>query len=562
MSTAPARSAQDHASDFTDRQRTIALAIVAMAFIMDLLDSTIVNIAIPSIQSNLHASYTSIQWLVSGYLLAFALLLVTGGRMGDVFGYKKMFLIGVTGFTLASLLSGLAGTSEILVGARLLQGAMAALMVPQVMSLMQVMYKPEERAGVSGLFGALAGLAASAGPIVGGILIKANLFGLDWRPVFLINIPVGIFAFVAGSRLLPNGKSEHPLKLDIPGTLLVMAAITLLVYPLIQGRDLGWPLWIYVMMIASLPVFAIFWFYEKWRMQADGSALIVPEIFRFPSFSVGLAVNVAFEMAMIGMFFIFTLVLQIGLGYSVIKAAVTGIPLAIGISVSIAALSQALIPRLGRYLVTLGTLVMAAGLIAESLVISHFGRGLSPWTLAPILLVTGIGMGSMMAPIFAVVLNDVDPQHAGAASGLLNAIQQIGGAVGVALVGVLFFGQIGHQAYASIDAQIPQLRAQLTEQHLPAVAQDQIVNGVRECFNDRSNEKDASVVPASCQTAENAPAPVPAIADAVTNAALDANASNFAKAFRYGVYYDLALLALVFVLSFLLPRKFKAQEGH
>jgi MFS family permease len=176
------KSAQEHAASFSPRLRTIALIVVAVAFVMDLLDSTIVNVAIPTIQTGLLASFSSIQWIVAGYSLAFALLLVTGGRMGDVFGYKKIFLIGISGFTLASLLSGVAVDSTMLTLTRLLQGSMAALMVPQVMSLMQVMYKPEERGGINGLFGALGGTAASLGPVIGGLLIKANIFGLDWRP--------------------------------------------------------------------------------------------------------------------------------------------------------------------------------------------------------------------------------------------------------------------------------------------------------------------------------------------------------------------------------------------
>jgi MFS family permease len=229
--SSPATSAQENAAAFTSKRRTIALVIVALAFVMDLLDSTIVNIAIPSIRTNLAASYSAIQWIVAGYSLAFALLLVTGGRMGDVFGYKKLFLIGIGGFTLASLLSGVSHDSAMLITARVLQGSMAALMVPQVMSLMQVMYKPEERGGINGLLGGLGGLSATLGPIVGGLLIKANLFNLDWRPIFLINVPIGLFGLFAAIKYLPNGKSSHPLKLDFVGTFIIMIALLLLIFP-------------------------------------------------------------------------------------------------------------------------------------------------------------------------------------------------------------------------------------------------------------------------------------------------------------------------------------------
>nr|AIA17432.1 Major Facilitator Superfamily [uncultured bacterium] len=247
-------SAQEHAAGFTHRARTIALIIVALAFIMDLLDNTIVNIAIPSIQSNLGASYATIQWLIAGYALTFATLLITGGRMGDVYGYKKVFMAGVGGFTLASLLCGVSWNSHVLIAARLLQGAFAALMVPQVMSLMQVMFKPHERGGIMGIFGALAGVAATLGPVIGGILIHFNIAGLDWRPIFLINIPVGLFALFAGAKYLPDGKSPHPLKLDVFGTVLITAALFLLVFPLIQGRELGWPTWSFVLMALAIPI--------------------------------------------------------------------------------------------------------------------------------------------------------------------------------------------------------------------------------------------------------------------------------------------------------------------
>jgi MFS family permease len=258
MNDSQVLSAQENASNLSTKKRTIALVIVSIAFIMDLLDSTIVNIAIPSIRTNLSASYSAIQWIVAGYSLAFALLLVTGGRMGDVFGYKKLFLFGIGGFTIASLLSGVSQDSIMLIASRALQGSMAALMVPQVMSLMQVMYKPTERAGINGLFGALGGLAATLGPIVGGLLIKANLFNLDWRPIFLINVPIGLFGLLAAIKYLPNGKSSHPLKLDFVGTFLVMLALLLLIFPLIQGREYNWPNWSFIMIVASLPVFVIF----------------------------------------------------------------------------------------------------------------------------------------------------------------------------------------------------------------------------------------------------------------------------------------------------------------
>jgi len=589
MSEHPTHSAHHHASKLTHRERTMALTIVALAFVMDLLDNTIVNIAIPSIRENLHASYATIQWLIAGYALSFAVLLITGGRMGDVFGYKKLFMWGVGGFTLASLLSGLAWNSEVLIAARLLQGGMAALMVPQVMSLMQVMFKPSERGGVMGIFGALAGVAASLGPVIGGILIHFNIAGLDWRPIFLINVPVGIFALFMAAKYLPDGKSPHPLKLDIVGTLLVVASMFLLVFPLIEGRDYDWPLWCFAMMAAAVPVLGLFIWWQSVKDKKDGSPLVVPALMKTRTFVTGLIVNVIFEGAMIGFFLPFTLILQVGLGYEVIKAALTGIPTAIGISVVMAVFGQKLIPKLGRYTMTLGTVIMAAGLGLIYFFVHWHGLNTTPWEFIPGLLVTGAGMALIMSPMFSVVLTDVDSKHAGSASGVLNAVQQLGGAVGTALIGVFFFGQLVTSAPASFTSVEPSIRSSLADAHLPKATEDEILKGAKTCFVDTNKAKDASETPESCKKLQQ-PAAAPSaemlarmtleqisqmkaaqektgkiIGNAITDGVKKANAANFADAFRVAVLFELGILAAVFLLSFALPRHIRPSEdgmGH
>lgn len=569
-------SAHHHASKLTNRGRTIALVVVALAFVMDLLDTTILNIAIPSIQSNLGASYAMIQWLIAGYSLAFATLLITGGRMGDVFGYKKLFMVGVSGFTIASLLCGLAWNTEVLVAARLLQGAMAALMVPQVMSMMQIMYKPSERVAVMGIFGALAGIAASLGPVIGGILIHFNIGGLEWRPVFLINVPVGLFALFMGWRFLPDGKSSHPLKLDLTGTAIIVVALLLLVFPLIQGRELDWPLWVFAMMASAAPVLALFGWWLAHKNKKDKSPLIPPVLFRTRTFITGLLVNIVFQAAMAGFFLPFTLLLQVGLNYEVIKAALTGIPTAIGISVTIAILGQKLIPKLGRYALTLGTIVMAIGLWVLYFFVQRSGLNTTPWEFIPGLLITGMGMGLIMSPIFAVALNDVDQKHAGAASGVLNAVQQLGGAIGVALIGVFFFGQLTQHAASSFDSTAATIRRDLTAAQVPAQAQDAIIEGAKSCFVDRNTEKDSSITPESCKKLAPTQAQQSAMTDAqraaqvkigetITTNVRQANTDNFISGFKIALIYQMTILGLVFALSFLLPRHIRPealQQGH
>jgi len=556
-------AAEHHAATFTDKQKKLALLIVAFAFVMDLLDSTIVNIAIPSIQANLGASYAAIQWLIAGYSLTFALLLITGGRMGDVIGYKKIFMIGVSGFTIASFLAGIAPNTEFLVGARLIQGAMAALMVPQVMSLMQVMYKPAERAGVMGLFGMLGGLAASLGPIIGGLLIKANLFGWDWRPIFLINLPVGIVALLAGMKYLPEGKSIHPLHLDLKGTALIIVAFSLLIFPLIEGRELDWPMWIIVMLALSIPALIAFAWYEIRKDRRDKSALIVPTLFKIRTFATGLGLNILVESVMLGYFLTVTLVMQIGLGYSPIKAALTGIPTAVGMTLGFAVLGQKMIAKFGRNVILIGATAFTIGLVYVTWVIEHFGLDAQPLYFTPGLLLLGVGLSLVMIPIFSAALQDVDAGHAGSASGILSAVQQVGGAIGIAIIGVIFFGQLDHGSFSSFDTAAPQLHRDLSSLHVPAMQQDAIVAAARQCYHDRSAEKDSSIVPDSCkQMQPTGPAneTQQKVGDAVMNSVKSANAANFSSSFRSSVVYTIVVLFVICILSVLLPRKFRMAE--
>lgn len=560
MSTSSAAhpSAQDHAATFSSKKRTIAVLVVALAFVMDLLDNTIVNIAIPAIQSNLHASYASIQWLAAGYALTFALLLITGGRMGDVFGYKKLFIGGVAGFIISSFLCGIAWDAEVLVAARLLQGAAAAMMAPQVMSVIQILYKPAERTAVTGIFGALGGLAATLGPVIGGLLIKANIGGLDWRPIFLINIPVGLFALIMGAKYLPDGKSPHPLKLDILGTGIIMLALGLFIFPLIQGRELGWPVWTFAMVAASLPVFLLFAWWQRRRVGIDGSPLVMPALFKHRSFTFSLIINILLAAAMACFGLTFTLFLQIGLGYSAIHAALTGLFMAIGISFTMAALGKSFIPKLGRMAPMLGASLMIIGTVLAGLVVGHFGAAMSSWHIAPALLVIGVGMGMIFASMMAIMLSNVDPRDAGSASGTASAIQQLGNAIGIAVIGVLFFGQLAHTAPTSFDKAAPELRRTLVSEQVPAAAQEAIVAGVRACFVDRAAQKDSNVVPASCKQAQSAQASTEVTA-AVTRAVKQATATSFVDAFRLGIVLQITLLAGCVALTFFLPKRIRPE---
>ncbi|WP_097240125.1 MULTISPECIES: MFS transporter [unclassified Streptomyces] len=423
-----------------DRRRWIALAIVMVASFMDLVDVTIVNIAIPSIQADTGASFSAVQWVTGGYALAFAIGLITGGRLGDIYGRKRLFLIGIGGFTAASALCGLASGPEMLVATRLLQGGTAALMVPQVLSIIHATFPAEERGKVFGMFGAVVGLGAVSGPMIGALLTEWDLFGLAWRPIFLINLPVGIAGLLLGRRFIDESKADHALKLDLVGVALASLGLLMLIYPLTHGREAGWPLWGYLSMAGSLPVFALFVVYEKVKTRRDGSPLVELALFRVKSFAAGICVQLAFGVALGIFFLVWTLYMQIGLGWSPLKAGATGIPFSIAVSMAAGLSVQKLVPRFGRKVLQAGALVMAAGVLTYIWEADRYGTAITPWQMALPLVVMGLGMGLIVAPITDAVLAEVPREHAGSASGLINTVQQVGNALGLGLVSVAFFG--------------------------------------------------------------------------------------------------------------------------
>lgn len=425
-----------------DRRRWLALAIVMTAAFMDLVDVTIVNVAIPSITRDTDASFSSIQWITAGYALAFAAGLITGGRLGDIYGRKRLFLIGIGGFTVASALCGFAANPEMLVASRILQGGMAALMVPQVLSIVHATFPAHERGKVFGLFGAIVGLGAVSGPLLGALLTEWNLFGLQWRPIFLINLPVGIAGLILGRRFISESKAPKALRLDLAGVVLVTLGLLMLLYPLTRGRDLGWPVWGHVSMAASLLVFAGLVAFERRKARRDGSPLIELSLFKVKSFAAGVAVQLTFGVVLGIFFLVWTLYMQMGLGWSALRAGTTGIPFSVAVSVAAGISVQKLVPRFGRKVLQTGALLMIAGLLLYIGEAARYGMGITSLQMAAPLVVMGVGMGLIVAPLTDAVLSGVPKEHAGSASGLINTVQQMGTALGLGLVSVVFFGSI------------------------------------------------------------------------------------------------------------------------
>jgi EmrB/QacA subfamily drug resistance transporter len=426
------------------RWRWAALLVILTAEVMDLLDALVTTIAAPTIREDLGGSAGLVQWLTAGYTLAMAVGLITGGRLGDLYGRKRMFVAGAIGFTLASLLCGLAVSPEMLVASRVLQGLCGAVLIPQGLGMIKEMFPPEELGKAFGLFGPFMALGSVGGPVLGGWLVDADLFGAGWRMIFLINLPIGLAAVLAGLRFLPAPAAvPGATRLDLPGVALVSVASVLLIHPLIQGHELGWPAWTFVSMTASAVVFALFARYEVARARSGRDPLVTPGLFRKRAFSGGLVAGLTFFSALIGLGLVFTLYVQLGLGFSPLEAGLAALPQAIGSVAGFGVAMSGLQEKLGRGLLQIGTGVMAAGTAGLALTVHAGGTGI--WQLAPSLALTGIGMGMAMAPFFDIVLAGVEPHESGSASGTLTAIQQLGGALGTAALGTLFFHLLADQ---------------------------------------------------------------------------------------------------------------------
>ncbi|MGI5244425.1 MFS transporter [Dactylosporangium sp. CA-139066] len=422
------------------RWRWAVLAVVLAAEVMDLLDATIIAIAGPSVRADLGGGTAFLQWLAAGYTLAFAVGLVTGGRLGDVFGRRAMFLAGAAGFTLMSLLCAVAPGPAWLVACRVLQGLFGAVLIPQGLGLIKAAFPPEQLGAAFGAFGPVMGLSAVCGPILAGALVDADLFGTGWRMIFLVNLPVGLAALAGAVLVLPrNAERDRSLRLDLPGTALLGAALLLLVFPLVQGRELGWPWWCWAAMAASVPALWAFGRYERGRVRAGRSPLVEPSLLAKRRFNAGLLVGLIFFAGLMGLTLIISVYLQSGLGWSPLRAGLAQSPWAFGTALGAVA-AQALGGRFGgRRLLVAGTAVVGLGAAGLLGTLAATGGPASPWPLAPALLVLGIGMGASMAPYFDIVLAAVDEHEVGSASGTLTAAQQIGGAIGVAVLGTAFF---------------------------------------------------------------------------------------------------------------------------
>ena len=428
-------------------KRWLILFIVLAAECMDLLDGTVVNVAAPTIHRTLGASSTELQWIVGGYPLALAIGLLTGGRLGDLLGRRKVFLAGITGFTVASAVCGAAPSTGVLIAARLVQGFAGALMIPQGFGLLRETFPQDELPKAFGFFGPVMGSAAMIGPILGGALVSAHLFTDAWRSVFLVNVPIGIVAGIAAARLLPHTSTRHARQLDLAGAGLAAIASLALIYPLIQGRALGWPAWTYASIATSLALFGAFAIHLQRRQRSGKVPLIEPSVFAHRGYSAGAVVLMIYFGGMIGSMLTLTLFLQLGEGFSAVHAGLTVAPFALGTAITAPAGAGWAQKLGGRIMIQAGSLISLIGYAAVALILTGTTH-LSSWGLLGPLLVVGMGMGLFVVSAFDTILAAVTDRELGSASGALNAIQQLGGAIGIAVLGTIFFTTLAHHGFA------------------------------------------------------------------------------------------------------------------
>ena len=413
---------------------------------MVVLDFFIVNVALPSMQTGLHASNSALEWIVAGYGLTSAVFLITAGRLGDRIGRRRAFSIGLALFTASSAACGASSGPTMLVIARLVQGVAGALLMPNVMAIIGVVYTGPDRVRALSVYGVAMGLAAAGGQLLGGLLVQADIAGLSWRSCFLINVPIGIAALALTPRLVPESRAPQSSRLDMVGTVLVTAGLTAIVLPLVDGRQHGWPAWTWISLACAPVILGAFAAYQRRLARSGGAPLLDPSLFSERSFNAGLLAQLVFWCGQASFFLVLALYLQQGRGLSAMHAGLVFTILAAAyLAASFGA--PALATRHGRRVLAAGALTLAAGHAILLATVAEVGVGGSLALLAPGLILVGAGMGLGITPLATIILSGMRPEQAGSASGVLTTMQNVGNALGVAVIGVIFFGAL-HSGFA------------------------------------------------------------------------------------------------------------------
>ncbi len=412
----------------------LILAIVIIADVLDLMDSTITNIAAPSIVQSIGGGESLIKWLGAGYALALGVLLVTGGRLGDRYGKRRLFLIGITGFTLASAFCGFAVSPAMMIAGRLAQGSFGAMLIPQGMSILMSTFSREQFPRAVSTFGPAMSISAVIGPILAGFIIQANIAGLGWRPMFLINIVLGLVGIVAAIKVLPHDQPNSDEKLDLIGTVFLGSAMLGLIYGLNEGSANGWTVFPITSLAAGFLMFAAFAFRQRYA----ANPLIKPDLFKNKGFTSGMILGLAFFAAVNGLSYVISLFFQMVLHLTAYEAALGLCPMAVGIIIS-SIVCRPLLNRLGRKIVVAGLAATLTGALGLWATVFVKGMEATALLMTPAILMIGLGMGACFSSIYEVALGDIAHDEAGSASGSLSAVQQLASAIGSAVVTTIFF---------------------------------------------------------------------------------------------------------------------------
>jgi MFS family permease len=421
--------------------RAPIIIVLLLGAFLPPLDFYIVNLALPAIGNGLRTTGGQLQLIVSCYASAYAVFLITGGRLGDLYGRKRMFITGMAGFIIASAICGSAPNGSVLILGRILQGASAAVMAPQVLATIRTIFSTAEQPRVIGLYGSVFGLASIVGQLFGGVLITLHPLGLTWQSIFLINVPIGIVALLGALRFLPEAKPSSQPKVDLTGVFLLSLLLGSIIYPLTRGREAGWPAWTFISFAASIPLLVLFIWFEGWLAKVGGSPLVDLKLFKNPTFAAGLAM--AFLFYCISVFFLtFGIYLQSGLGWTCLASGIGILPFAFGFFAGTLR-SAKLYAQMGNHILSVGFGLLACGFATTAGVLhAGFGPGIVFYLG---LVCAGVGQGLLQPSTVRIVLTEVEPEQAGLAAGVVTSILQVGSAVGVAAVGSVFFTVLGQQ---------------------------------------------------------------------------------------------------------------------
>ncbi|MFJ2241156.1 MFS transporter [Streptomyces sp. NPDC087859] len=426
--------------------------LLAGAF-LPIMDFFITNVALPSIDASLHASASALELVIAGYGVAYATLLVLGGRLGDRYGRRRVFLGALVGFVLASLACGVAPGVGALIAARIVQGATAALLVPQVLATFHQVLEGERKSRAVALYGATSGIAAVVGQLAGGLLVSADIAGTSWRPIFLVNVPIGVIVLIVAARIVPDTRSHHPVGIDLPGTVLFAATLTALLVPLTQGHSLGWPWWTWLLLAAAVVLGAATYLVETRAERRGEVPLLPPSLLRLPSMSRGLVMVFAFSIGFGAFMFVFALTVQNGLHADALHGGLAILPMAL-LFFAGSLLAPRLLTRFGRAALSAGAVVQLAGLVCLVTVLLVKWPHVSLWAMSLPLALAGAGQSMLFAGLFRSVLADVPAHLGGIGSGALITLQQSGLALGVATLGTLYIGLAPHgvaHAFAGVE---------------------------------------------------------------------------------------------------------------